>query len=530
MAQRVELAATAAQAYFDPFQEVEVSVVFTDPAGQIRQVPAFWAGGQQWRVRYASALAGSHHYRWVASNPADSGLHGRTGSIDLLPSAAPLALDRHGDLRVSQNRRQLEFADGTPFFWLGDTWWLGFVQRSGWGLGEFCALAADRAAKGFSVVQIVAGLYPDLPPYDPRGFNEAGHPWEPAYARINPAYFDAADSRVVALVNAGLVPCIVAAWGYHLPWLGVERMKQHWRYLIARWGSYPVIWCLAGEATMPYYLSEQREADALFQKQGWTEIGRYVRATDPYHRLVTIHPTRIGREQVEDDAVIDIDLLQTGHGDWATTPSTVTSVTQEYARRPAMPVVIGEVCYEGHMQISWHGVQRFMFWSAVLSGAAGHTYGAGGIWQMNTRLQPHGPSPHGGTYENTPWDEAAQLPGATHLGRARALLLRYPWWQFEPCPDSVEPRWSPDNYFLPYAAGVGETIRFVYIPARIYRWTGPLVKNLRPCADYRAYYFDPIQGVDYDLGQWVTSTEGTWQAPDVPLAQDWVLVVELLSA
>jgi hypothetical protein len=281
---------------------------------------------------------------------------------------------------------------------------------------------------------------------------------------------------------------------------------------------------------MPYYLSEQREADALFQKQGWTEIGRYVRATDPYHRLVTIHPTRIGREQVEDDAVIDIDLLQTGHGDWATTPSTVTSVTQEYARRPAMPVVIGEVCYEGHMQISWHGVQRFMFWSAVLSGAAGHTYGAGGIWQMNTRLQPHGPSPHGGTYENTPWDEAAQLPGATHLGRARALLLRYPWWQFEPCPDSVEPRWSPDNYFLPYAAGVGETIRFVYIPARIYRWTGPLVKNLRPCADYRAYYFDPIQGVDYDLGQWVTSTEGTWQAPDVPLAQDWVLVVELLSA
>jgi hypothetical protein len=39
-------------------------------------------------------------------------------------------------------------------------------------------LAEDRKRKGFNVVQIVAGLYPDMHPFDPRGANEAGFPWE----------------------------------------------------------------------------------------------------------------------------------------------------------------------------------------------------------------------------------------------------------------------------------------------------------------------------------------------------------------
>ena len=30
----------------------------------------------------------------------------------------------HGDLQVSASGRYLQHADGTPFFWLGDTGWL----------------------------------------------------------------------------------------------------------------------------------------------------------------------------------------------------------------------------------------------------------------------------------------------------------------------------------------------------------------------------------------------------------------------
>ena len=116
---------------------------------------------------------------------------------------------------------------------------------------------------------------------------------------------------------------------------------------------------------------------------------------DPYHRLITIHPSRSARECVSDPSVLDFDMLQTGHGDRQSAPNTVRTLTASYAAQPRMPVIDGEVCYEGIMEASRQEVQRFYFWACVLSGAAGHTYGANGIWQVNRREQPFGASPHG---------------------------------------------------------------------------------------------------------------------------------------
>ena len=52
-----------------------------------------------------------------------------------------------------------------------------------------------------------------------------------------------------------------------------------------------------------------------------------------------------------------------------------------------MPVIDGEVCYEGIGEACRQEVQRLMFWACVLNGACGHTYGANGIWQVNTRRE-----------------------------------------------------------------------------------------------------------------------------------------------
>jgi hypothetical protein len=116
---------------------------------------------------------------------------------------------------------------------------MGLCERLKWP-EEFQTLTEDRLHKGFNVIQIVAGLYPDMAAFDPRGRNEAGFPWEAEYRRIRPEYFDRADDRLLYLVDRGMMPCIVGAWGYHLPWLGVDRMKKHWRYLVARYGALPV--------------------------------------------------------------------------------------------------------------------------------------------------------------------------------------------------------------------------------------------------------------------------------------------------
>src|SRR4051812_40530142 len=63
----VELSFSAARAHADPFNDLQLDVNFTDPNGTVRKVPAFWAGGAQWKVRYSAAVPGVHHWRSTCS-------------------------------------------------------------------------------------------------------------------------------------------------------------------------------------------------------------------------------------------------------------------------------------------------------------------------------------------------------------------------------------------------------------------------------------------------------------------------------
>jgi hypothetical protein len=472
-------------------------------------------------VRYAAKSSGRHSWRTACSDSANSDLHGVAGVLEAAPVQSRNPLIAHGPIRVSADKRHFEHVDGTPFFWLGDTWWMGLCQRLAWP-DDVRTLAEDRVRKGFTVIQIVAGLYPDMPQFDRRGANEAGYPWQADYARINPDYFDMADLRIDYLVSKGLAPCIVGCWGYYLPILGEKKMKQHWRYLVARWGTLPVFWCLAGEGSMPYYLSKTREQDAAAQKHGWTEIGRYVRSIDPYRRPITIHPSTSARATVDDPAVLDFDMLQTGHSDRRSIPNTIRLVTQSRDTAPAMPVLVGEVDYEGIMEASRQEVQRFLFWSCMLSGAGGHTYGANGIWQVNTPDRPFGPSPHGRSWGDTPWQTAYQLPGSEQLGIAKTLLTRYEWTHFEPHPEWVEPHWTSEDYVQAYAAGIPGKVRVAFFPV----WGSPTVKGLEAGAKYNAVFFNPVNGREYPAGRASGDAEGNWKPPAPPIFQDWVLLME----
>ena len=98
---------------------------------------------------------------------------------------------------------------------------------------------------------------------------------------------------------------------------------------------------------MPYYLSKQPDRDRALQRTGWTELAKYVRSISAHGNPITIHPSASARSTVEDPAVLDFDMLQTGHSDRESIPNTVKAITRSYADVPAMPVVNGEVCYEG---------------------------------------------------------------------------------------------------------------------------------------------------------------------------------------
>ena len=517
---------TSSKTYADPFNEIELDVIFTGPGNKVYRVPAFWAGGNEWRVRFAPPEAGDYSFSAACTDASNIGLNGPAGTLTVQPYAGDNALLKRGFPQVAPDKRHFQYADGTPFFWLGDTWWMGLCKRLSWPDG-FQMLAADRVKKDFTVVQIVAGLYPDMPWYDARGASEAGYPWTEKFERINPAYFDMADLRIRWLVKSGLAPCIVSCWGYFLPWMGVDKLKKHWRNLVARWGAYPVFWCLAGEGTMPYYLSEDKEGDRVKQKTGWTEIGRYVREIDPYHHPITIHPTDNGRDQVDDPSVLDFDMLQTGHGGHDSIPNTVTKIRAAVDRAPAMPALVGEVCYEGILESSREEIQRFMFWTTLLSGACGFTYGANGIWQLNNPGQPFGPSPHGSSWGDVPWQEASQLPGSEQLGSAHNLLNRYEWWRFEPHQDWVTPASAGDQYLALYCAGIPGGARVIYAPRPIAVWSPPhLVTHLEPNKAYKAFLFNPKTGVETALEAVRADAEGNWRIPILPLIQDWIIVID----
>ena len=515
----------------DIFNEIELDVVFESQDGVQWRVPAFWAGGGAFKARFAAPAPGRYTFRTECSNLADSGLHGKSGEFTAQPYDGDCELYRHGRLRVAANQRNLEHFDGKPFFWTGDTWWMGLTTRLDWPDG-FKKLTADRVSKGFNLVQIVAGPLPNFEAeteiWHPYQRNESGWPWEREWARINPAYYDMADRRIRFLVECGLMPCIVGMWGYYISYMGEDRAKKHWRNLIARYGAYPVVWCVCGEVKLPTYskLSDPEAVERIgeFQSRAWTNVARYVREIDPYSNLVTVHPwTELAsRLSVTDDSVLDFDMLQSGHGSTNVLKPTVEGVIAANARTPRKPVINGEPCYEGIMGTGWQDVQRFVLWTSVLSGSAGHTYGAQGIWQMSTRDDPY--SQDWGTGF---WPEAMNYPGSAQVPLGKKLFERYDWPSFEP---RVVPATEQHGRIAAFGVGApGTAWLFYFTPVyldAIFAGVQGLRISIEPGARYRAYFYNPRTGDDVEHGPVEPDPDGTWPVPARPTMEDWVLVLE----
>jgi len=471
----LERSFNSTKTYANPFMDVQVDVVFHSGDKQWI-VPAFWAGGDKWTVRFAPPVQGDYTFKVTCSDPSNKGLNGDEQSLRVTAYTGDNSLLKHGFLRVAKDQRHFEHADGTPFFWLGDTWWKCLCKRMTW--EGFQELTADRKAKGFSVVQIVCGPYPDEGHFQERWKNEGGFPYTArGFERVNPEYFDFADRRIKHLAEAGIVPAIVGGWGRGdcdgMALAGLAGMKRHWRYLIARYGAYPTIWIIGGESGGPQ----------------WTEVARYVQQIDPYHHPATMHPFDSGRTRVTDETVIDFDMLQTGHGGWPAAQTVIPKLQAAYARKPPMPVMIGEHSYEQHMQTGFADVQRYVFWSTMLSGSAGLTYGAAGVWHAGVEDDPG----LARVYDRTTWKEGMQFAGSTQLGYGKKLLEQYPWAKFE-----VHPEWTDPDLF---AAGIPGHVRFIYAPNRgVYNWKGLQVRGLERDVLYRMFYFNPVRGTRDHMG------------------------------
>ena len=80
----IEISFISKKAYKDPFNEIELSVVITDPQSNTVTVPAFWAGGQIWCIRYASSVTGIHKTKSICSDKSNLELHDKEGTIEIV--------------------------------------------------------------------------------------------------------------------------------------------------------------------------------------------------------------------------------------------------------------------------------------------------------------------------------------------------------------------------------------------------------------------------------------------------------------
>ncbi|MEM6647875.1 MAG: DUF4038 domain-containing protein, partial [Bacteroidota bacterium] len=300
-------------------------------------------------------------------------------------AAPPPSAEPSGELQalqVSADQRHLEYTDGEPFFWLGDTAWELFHRLD---REEATFYLEDRAAKGFTVIQAVAlaeldGLNTPNPyGHTPLIDNDPAQP--------NPAYFEHVDFIVEKANALGLYIGMLPTWGdkFNLKW-GVgpvvfteDNAAAYGTWLAERYRDADVIWILGGDRN-----PETPEHEAVVRS-----MAAAIEAVHGGAQLMTYHPQGDGFSATwfHDDAWLDFNMYQSGHGSFDKPNYRV--VAQGYGLTPTKPVLDGEPRYEDH-PVNWNpdngwfmdfDTRQAAYWP-MLSGAMGHTYGNHNIWQM----------------------------------------------------------------------------------------------------------------------------------------------------
>lgn len=414
-----------------------VDVTFTGRTGaangKIVTVHGFWDGGRNWKVRFAPSAAGEWTYRGVSRDPGLNAMQGTLTSIEWTEAELCENPARRGFVRVhgagDRAGRHFEYADGTPFLWIGDTWW-NWAKRE-ISFESFKKLADDRAAKGFTVGQLF---------FAGRGWGRSASMLDRTFDRPDIEHIRHVENYIRYANSIGLTVWVHGWWNspYMDKTVGAEKIRRWCRYTVHRLGAYNVVWVLSGEYNMNNY--------GNLGLQFWKDLGAMIDAEDPYDRIIGAHPTPPAweggdeapqwstAEALHDEPWLDYNQSQVGHGRWRNDMIPLV-VAEAYARKPAKPIVVTEPWYEFTQGNASAADIRFGAWSAILSGAAGHSYAGGHVWKA------HVPESRVGN-DTWPMEQSFEVntldyPGAMSLGFMAKFLRNIEWWKLAPHPELV---------------------------------------------------------------------------------------------
>jgi hypothetical protein len=97
-----------------------------------KRVYGFWDGDNIFKVRLVATSPGQWEWSSGSNQPDDAGLNQKTGGFTAVAWTEEEKLEnpnRRGFVRATPNGHALQYADGSPFFMVGDTWLAGTTWR-----------------------------------------------------------------------------------------------------------------------------------------------------------------------------------------------------------------------------------------------------------------------------------------------------------------------------------------------------------------------------------------------------------------
>ncbi len=435
---------------------------------------------------------------------------------------------RHGVIQASANGHYLQYADGTPFFWLGDTGWEMFHRLS---YPEINTYLENRRQKGFSVIQAVL-----LAEFD--GLRTPDRNGDVPLLNENPAtpnerYFLFVDSVVALAASKGLVLALLPTWGDKVtPMWGTGPQVfdsvnafAYGAFLSRRYGNKPeVVWVLGGD--------RPAQADSGDWRPVWRQLALGLLSASP-NAFITYHPSGGSRSSawLQQESWLDMNMMQSGHGSGHDVP-VWNWITADRNLTPAKPTLDAEPNYEDHPVNPWpkwdpsngyfraYDVRKQCYRS-VFAGAAGVTYGHHAVWQFWS------PREEKINYADRYWTEALDRPGAAQVGYLKKLILSRP--PLTRVPDStlivagqgsgadhaVAFRDSANTYamiYMPRGKNIAVDMGILKTPAVVVWW------------------FNPRTGAVTKLGQKQRAPVMSFTPPELGNENDWVLVLDAADA
>ncbi|WP_018463072.1 glycoside hydrolase family 140 protein [Segatella paludivivens] len=346
----------------------------------------------------------------------------------------------NGKLMVSSNNRYLQFENGSPFFWLGDTGWL-VPQHLDRAEVEYYFNKCRRA--GYNMVQIQ--VMDAVPSYNIYGQQSLPYGWD--FTKADPegiySYWDHLDYIVRKAEQNGIYIGMVAIWGSQVQAgnINAEQAKAYGKFLAERYKNNPnIIWIMGGDI------------QGNIHPEVWNALATSIKSIDNKH-LMTFHPR--GRytsaKWWSKASWMDFHTFQSGHRKYgqrmgnkeypipdSTEEDNWMYVDSTWAYKPIKPVLDDEPSYEDipkglhdANEARWqdYDVRRYAYWS-VFAGSCGHTYGHNAIMQM---LKPGYPTGYGSDGTVKAWYQGLEDPGYNQMQYLSDLMLSFPF--FERIPD-----------------------------------------------------------------------------------------------